>query len=257
MTKAAIILALALAWVAPQAQATSGTLSFSLEKTELKVDFWMTASNQPCKVSSWAHWGVEEVTWSGDCVDGKATGEGRAVWRYDDPSHDHAHEGTWMDGKQTGHGFETEIDGTIYYKGEYRDDRRHGQGVLEVDGGRYEGEWRTGSRHGFGTATWSSGNRYEGEWHDNSKHGFGTFTWANGERYEGKWRDDSRYGFGILTWPDGNRYEGEWRDDRANGYGIVTSPDGRRHKGEWRDGCLAVGNIEAWFNTTAAECGFE
>ncbi len=44
---------------------------------------WIVAENLPCQVYNPYPEPGELVTWSGECVDGKAEGEGWLVWRSD------------------------------------------------------------------------------------------------------------------------------------------------------------------------------
>ena len=54
------------------------------------------------------------------------------------------------------------------YKGEWKNDKRHGYGIIEdTDGFSYIGEWSENMRHGLGVATYPDGTKLEGEWkHD-------------------------------------------------------------------------------------------
>ena len=140
---------------------------------------WSITENQPCQVHNPYPEPGETVTWSGACVDGKASGEGQVVWR-----------GSY---------------GEFVYEGGYRDGKMHGHGTYaRANGGRYEGEWRDSKANGHGTYTWASGNRYEGEWRDSKPNGRGTLTWTNDD-YEGEWRDgcfgekDGRWAFAHTT----------------------------------------------------------
>ncbi len=114
---------------------------------------WIIAENQPCQL--WDSSGVtgdEVVTWSGACVNGKASGQGRAVWRT--PSGVHVSEGSFRNGKKYGHGTYVWPDGDRY-EGEYRNGRPHGSGVYATaSGDRYEGNWTDGcfSKSGVGRA---------------------------------------------------------------------------------------------------------
>ena len=112
------------------------------------------------------------------------------------------------------------------YKGEYKYDNKHGQGVYTfADGERYEGEWKYDNKHGQGVYTYSDGERYEGEFKDDNKHGQGVYTFADGERYEGEFKDDNKNGQGVYTYSDGERYEGEFKDGKRNGQGIIYKYD--------------------------------
>ncbi len=123
---------------------------------------WIIAENQPCQLHNPYPGPGETVTWSGACVDGKASGEGRFVWRFS--GGESVYQGTMQAGKVHGHGTET-----------------------YTNGNRYEGEWRDGKRHGRGTHTFPSGNRYEGEYRDGKPHGWGTYTQTDGDVDQGNW----------------------------------------------------------------------
>ena len=92
---------------------------------------WIIAENQPCqRVNSHPTPG-ETYTWSGECVDGKVSGEGRGVWHLPD-GRQTVYEGSMRDGKRHGQWTVTSTKGFRYfrYEGEYRDDKRHGQGTV-------------------------------------------------------------------------------------------------------------------------------
>ena len=54
-----------------------------------------------------------------------------------------------------------------------------------ANGAKYVGEWKDDKRHGQGNATFANGDKYVGEWKDNNYHGQGTATLATGEKYVG------------------------------------------------------------------------
>ena len=136
---------------------------------------WIIAENQLCQLYNRKPEPGETMAWSGGCVDGKASGEGRAVWRNSHGEH--------------------------VYNGGYRDGKRHGRGAhVTADGGRLEGEWRDGVPHGHAILTWASGSRYEGEFREWKPHGRGTYTYADGSRYKGKWRDGCFEENGQQAW---------------------------------------------------------
>ena len=81
---------------------------------------WIIAENQPCQVGNSKPVPGETFTWSGACVDGKVSGEGRGVWHLPD-------------------GRKSVYEGNMHYG------KAHGYGTLNHSNGkRYEGEWRNG-----------------------------------------------------------------------------------------------------------------
>ena len=124
---------------------------------------WSVTENQPCQVWNRGRRDHEPFTWWGACVDGKASGEGRLVWR--------------------------SRYGRYVYEGSMEAGKQHGNGTLKRgDGSRYVGEWQDGKRHGSGVYTWPAGHRYEGGWSEDRPHGFGTATFADGDVHTGEWR---------------------------------------------------------------------
>ena len=242
---------------------------------------WIFAENQRCQLyHSYNPVAGETVTWSGDCVDGKAHGEGRYVWRVNRDIY--TYEGQMRAGKRDGKGIYTWADGSRY-EGQWRDNRMHGQGTFTwADGTRHVGELRNSNFHGRGIRTWPNGNRYEGEWHDDKMHGQGLWIGsdgeyylgdyrsgkrhgrgihfqANGSRYEGEWRDGKAHGQGIMTYSNGDLYEGMFRDYKPHGHGVLTLVNGSRFDGQWRNGCFGKrdGGPRVRIGTSAAACGFE
>ena len=123
---------------------------------------WSIAENQPCEVWNYGNRDYEPLTWTGACTDGKASGEGRLVFR----------------------------SGEGVYDGAMQDGKMHGSGVLDwANGFRYEGELRDGKQHGHGTLTQTTGARYVGAWRNGRPHGQGTYTQPDGSTFEGAWRN--------------------------------------------------------------------
>ena len=101
---------------------------------------WFIAENQPCQLWQQNPEPGETITWSGACVDGKASGEGREVLHLPDG-------------------------GQSVYEGSMREGKAHGQGTHTwAEGSRYEGEWRNGRAHGYGKRIDRDGDRFEGKW---------------------------------------------------------------------------------------------
>jgi len=154
----------------------------------------------------------------------------------------------------------------------YRADGKYtGQGTnTSVNGDQYVGEWRNGSYHGQGTRTWTDGRKYVGEWRDGLQHGQGTYIlegrenkdvgesrlvhlipcntgskkftkrmgdeWISAYKYVGEWRGGFRHGHGTYTYADGDQYVGELKHSKYHGHGTYTSADGTAYSGEWRLG---------------------
>ena len=171
---------------------------------------WQELENNPsCSVWNAYPQSNETVTWSGACVNGKAEGDGREVWR-------HLEDGEWKED---------------VYEGELKDGKWHGHGVYEwADGGRYEGDWKDGMKHGRGVYVWASGARYEGEFRDGKFNGRGLFVFANGNRYEGNNRGGKKDGRGVFVFANGDKCEGDWREGKLLGMGVAML-----WSGQWRE----------------------
>ena len=73
--------------------------------------------------------------------------------------------GEYPDYKWMGFG---EIDSQPKYKGQVKDGKPNGVGVLiNIDGSKYVGEWKNGERNGFGKFTDYMERTFEGEYKDN------------------------------------------------------------------------------------------
>jgi hypothetical protein len=113
------------------------------------------------------------------------------------------------------------------YVGEFRDNKRHGQGAYtDSKGNIYVGEFREGKENGQGTITFVNGDKHIGEFRDGKRHGQGTGTSASGAKYVGEFRDNKRHGQGAYTDSKGNIYVGEFRDGEASGQGITYDANG-------------------------------
>ena len=131
-------------------------------------DKWFIAKNQSCQVYFPYFEAGDTFTWSGECVDRKASGEGRLAWEHNEASG--------------------------VYKGWMRGGRFNGQGAASwANGDRYEGDWRNDKRHGRGIRTWANGGRYKGEYRNDKPNGQGA------PRF-GKWRTFLRPVAQRLLW---------------------------------------------------------
>ncbi len=123
------------------------------------------------------------------------------------------------------------------------------------DGEQYVGEWKDDKRHGQGTYTFANGDQYVGEF----KEGLiikGTLTYGNndffpdGTVYDGEFSDIYEWmpdGEGTFTYIDGSIYSGEVWVEVRHGKGILTLPNGEIKDGYFRSGffipdsCMAQG----------------
>ena len=65
--------------------------------------------------------------------------------------------------------------------------------VIWASGNKYVGEWKNDKRTGQGTYTWG-GNKYVGEFKDGILNGQGTITFADGTVKKGVWEEGSYFG---------------------------------------------------------------
>jgi hypothetical protein len=128
--------------------------------------------------------------------------------------------------------------GFKYYKGEYvlNDDGEvlwEGNGFLEYqDGSIYKGEFKEDERHGYGIFTSADGQDYKGEfWQDNAING--TFTYSDGAEYSGEWWGKDRHGIGEHLYSDGTRYVGNWVKNKRHGLGTLYLENGEKHVGSY------------------------
>ena len=216
--------------------------------------YWSITRNQPCTVWNSGYGSIlEPITWSGACVDGKASGEGRLAIE----GVSAVYSGTMEAGKLHGYGVMTQSTGDRY-EGEFHAGHRQGLGAFVwVNGDRYTGQWREDEPHGEGTFVWFNGDLYTGQWLGGEPHGHGVFIWENGNSYMGEFRNGVRHGRGTYLWAGGDRYEGDFRDGIPHGEGTY-SKDGIVYAGEWSNGCFEDGEGQwAWISTSAADCGFD
>ena len=103
---------------------------------------------------------IVKIHWSGECVDGKASGMGLMEVFIDDLP------------------FST-------YEGEYREGKAEGYGVLKTPGeGRYEGEFKNNNLDGHGVIISSDGKRMEGNYVNGLPHGTMVITSPDGTKMD-------------------------------------------------------------------------
>lgn len=126
----------------------------------------------------------------------------------------------------------------LMYAGQWKGDRRHGEGVERIAGVcKYFGQFVSDKRHGFGMLEWENGTWYTGTWKDDFIHGYGKCCSVDGE-YHGEWKEARMDGMGLYRWPDGRQFRGQYVDNEKHGIGVFSWQDGRRFEGHWIRGLL-------------------
>ena len=148
----------------------------------------------------------ETSSWTGACVDGYLSGQGRQEWIVaGQPSG--TSEGEFVKGKLEGKGVRTFSNGTRY-EGDFVDGELSGQGVTTAaDGTVYSGAFAKSLRSGKGVLTMHDGQRYEGEFKNNLPDGQGELTFKNGVRMSGEFKANLPYQV-VVTEADGNKFTG-------------------------------------------------
>lgn len=157
-----------------------------------------------------------EVSWTGGCADGYASGKGVLAW-------------TWpLLGKVT-------LEATLV-RGE-----ASGDAVFRWEGYSYAGTTRNGVPHGEGYIQYENGfGWYEGEIVDGLPHGKGTHLSLDRSRYTGEWDHGRRHGQGEASFATGGSYTGDWKNNVFDGEGaIVFAGAGHKYKGRFEDGRVA------------------
>ncbi|XP_048366874.1 ALS2 C-terminal-like protein isoform X2 [Sphaerodactylus townsendi] len=137
----------------------------------------------------------------------------------------------WQEGKMSGYGI-CEYGNEMVYKGYFKDNLRHGFGILENPSSakgpfKYTGHWENGKRSGYGI--WDDherSERYIGMWHEDQRHGPGIVVTQSGGCYQRMFHMD-KMGSGILLLEDNSVYEGNFTPDLTFiGKGKLTFPNG-------------------------------
>jgi len=166
--------------------------------------------------------------------------------------------GDFLKGMLTGNGEIISSAENIKYKGEVKNWRYHGKGMIATEDSTYSGDFKTGLYHGKGTLTYydsgsytgefesgtfngqgvyKSGNAiYEGRYKDGSLTGQGTYSKIDGETYIGQFDNWVYKGEGQLTDEDGNQYIGTFQYGELDGAGSYIGVDGSHYRGDFKNG---------------------
>merc|ERR1711991_157471 len=107
----------------------------------------------------------------------------------------------------------------------------------------YKGEYKDNKRHGYGTYIWkdekSKGQKYVGFWKNNRMHGKGTLTFRNGDRYVGEFKNETYDGEGTYYYSNGSKLAGIWK----NGVYLNAKPS---YKPEYANKSDCDPTISSW-----------
>jgi hypothetical protein len=210
-------------------------------------------------VSAYIHVFTNGDVYNGSCLMSPRTPRDRDGPRiYDDH---------WVFKEMHGRGTLTEYKGDVY-EGKFVRNKKHGKGILFIDGEKNEEGDFTKPREGefvnnlylvrnkTKTFVLKDGTKYTGdflarrlaphdpkdqfvwqdEWYFQMEHGRGKAEYPNGSVYEGDFEEGQKFVSGKLTYPNGEVYEGmfacEWKDP----YGKYTFQNGDEYQGEFEFG---------------------
>lgn len=213
------------------------------------ADTWLQDPTSGCEIWSEGEAADKEIaTWSGSCIEGKASGLGSLV------VHDKlglllSFNGEMLKGKVTGAGAlrfrNDESGGFNRYIGEFADNLPLGDGIFESsEGWRLQAEFDGSFDTGIGTLRVYSekegGNDavVRGEFKDGElvSPALAFYETANGEAYFGEIEDGARDGFGTLVHANDDAYVGEFVKGKASGVGSYESTDGSLMMGVYENG---------------------
>lgn len=124
-----------------------------------------------------------------------------------------------------------------YYKGEWKDGRKEGSGMLDLcSGDIYNGTFNRSLREDYGILK-GDGYLYKGNFKKDKFHGYGKINFPDKSFYEGVWSKNS-FSNGVYEYSDGSLYKGEWKNFEYEGQGKLIMSDGTVKKGLWRNGKL-------------------
>ena len=84
-----------------------------------------------------------------------------------------------------------------------------------ANGNKYVGEWKDDKRHGQGILNLANGDKYVGEFKKRKANGQGTFTFVNGKKWVGEWENNKLNGYALQYNKDGSIYqEGIFKNDK-------------------------------------------
>jgi hypothetical protein len=165
-------------WLLAALMAAAALLGSTAQAAPDEDSAWIS-DKRGCKVANPFPRPGESITWSGQCKDGFAQGQGVLQW-FVNGQEDDRYEGTLEKGWAEGRGV-----------------------LTRGDGGKYDGEWKQSTQHGNGRFDAPDGSWYEGQWKDGKPHGQGQYRRPDGKIFIGVWIDGVYEG-DVESEPDNN-----------------------------------------------------
>lgn len=150
----------------------------------------------------------------------------------------------------------------LFYKGEFKDNHKHGKGVEKSHNGDYffdgtfeydqkekgtlryqnvvyEGTFLDDLYHGEGKLTNPQGV-YKGQFKDGKQHGYGEFEWTDGSKYRGNFSRGMKEGEGeYFNAKNSTVARGFWKSNKLNGNGQYIDTHGERYACVWENNKIA------------------
>jgi len=132
-------------------------------------EHWIADQRTGCQIRNPLPIPDEAVSWSGECKDGKASGQGILRW-YANSKLFLTLNGV-MEVGQCRRNCTVSTKGGNKYVGDLQDNRPHGSGIMTyADGTKYSGGWASGKKHGKGTFVAKDGSSQEELWDHGKKY---------------------------------------------------------------------------------------
>jgi hypothetical protein len=188
--------------------------------------------------------------WKQSVIKSKLHGDRAKIYIPTTSGKSNTYHGQWAKGRKEGFG--EHMCANRKYAGFWKDGLRDGEGTLWVrlDANSewvrvYKGEWKEDKRHGRGVNYYSTGDIYDGFFEHGLRSAIGKLFLADGSRIEGQFRNDQADGWGTLYCPNGDWFEGYWRDGMREGPGIWYYESRQQClKGEWHKNIAKFGVLE-------------
>ena len=183
----------------------------------------------------------------GDTKNGKKDGKGKLY----DENGDLVYDGEWKDDKRNGNGisYPTKANSERFiHEGDFKDDKVHGYATQSnLDKVIcYDGEFKDGLYDGQGVLFKAIRNMdvddgkpaYSGNFQRGMRHGYGiSYDESDQMSYKGEWVGNMRVGEGIEFFAGSEIYVGAFKEDQRHGFGREFYFDGDcKYEGEWKDG---------------------